>query len=269
MSFLDWLFSTAEHPRFENPVINGRWGTFHILTMIACAAIIVGLWLIVKKCKNKDKARKVIIITLASCILFFEIMMRIVHFTNFSSQMTTHRAIWILIPRPWCAVSCWALMISVLVNKKFFYNFASTTALLCSMLFFACPGVGFNNQYILFQNLYSIVTHSLLLIMSITLITLKFTDFRYKTIWKEAICIAVIYAYALINIFVLKLEPDPFYFMPNGDIQAGILKISYGLYLFLYIAFLLIYFNVFYLINDRHNVKKLFKRNKTALETNQ
>ena len=268
MSFNDWLFSTAECPRFENPGVNGRWGLLHIITMLLCAAFIVGFWLIVKKCKNKEKARKAIIISLVSLILFFEIMIRVVHFTNFSSlgTLTFERALWILIPRPWCAVSCWALMISVIVNKKFFYNFASMSALLCSVLFFICPGVGFNNKYILFQNVYSIVTHALLLVTSVTLITLKFTDFRYKTIWKELICFLVIYLYSFIIVFALKLEADPFYYMPNGDIQAGILHISYGLYLFLYILFITIYINLFYLINDRQNVKKFFNKNKQAIE---
>lgn len=268
MTFLDWLFSTAEHPLFENPAKNGRWGLLHILTMLICVALIVGFWLIVKKCKNKDKARKIIIGVLAGLILLFEIVMKSVNFHNFAKagQLSVWRAFWILIPRPWCAVSCWALMISVLVNKKFFYNFASMSALLCAILFFACPGVGFNNEIILFQNLYSIVTHALLLTMSITLITLKFTDFRYKTIWKELICFAVIYAWAFIEVFVLKFERDPFYFMPEGDIQAGIFKISYGLYLVIYIAFITLYINTFYLINDRQNVKKLFSKNKQAIE---
>ena len=264
MTFEDWLFSTVEHPRFYNPVINGRWGLLHILTLAICAVVIVGFWLIVKKCKNKDKARKIIISILAGLILLFEIVMKSVNFHNFAEagQLTIWRAFWILIPRPWCAVSCWSLMISVLVKKKFFYNFASMSALLCAILFFACPGVGFNNEIILFQNLYSIVTHALLLVTSITLITLKFTDFKYKTIWKELICFAVIYIWAIIQVFVLKFETDPFYFMPNGDIQAGILNISYGLYLAIYIAFITLYINIFYLINDRQNVKKLFIKNR-------
>ena len=267
MTFLDWLFSTDTHPRFENPVINGRWGLLHILTMLICAALIVGFWLIVKKCKNKDKARKIIIGVLAGLILLFEIVMKTVNFYNFAKagQLNVWRAFWILIPRPWCAVSCWALMISVLVNKKFFYNFASMSALLCAALFFACPGVGFNNEIILFQNLYSIVTHALLLTMSITLITLKFTDFRYKTIWKELSCFVVIYIWAIIEIFVLHFERDPFYFMPDGDIQAGIFKISYVLYIVIYVVFIALYINTFYLINDRQNVKKLFAKNRKSL----
>ena len=266
MTFSDWLFSTAENPRFENPGVNGRWGLFHILTMLACVAAIIGFWLIVKKSKNKDKARKTIIIVLVSLILFFEVMMRIVHFVGFSSELSFWRALWILIPRPWCAISCWTIMISVLVNKKFFYNFASISALLCSAIFFVCPGVGFNNKIILFQNLYSIATHALLLVTSITMIVLKFTDFKYKGIWKEIVCFAAIFVYSFIIIFALKLESDPMYFMPNGDIQAGIFGIPYGLYMVVYVAFMLLYFNTFYLIGDRKNIREKFKKNKKISE---
>ena len=210
-------------------------------------------------------------IVLASLILFFELTKRFVSGRNaiVGGRLTFLEAVSILLPRPWCAISCWMIMISVLVNKKFFYNFASISALLCSLIFFACPGVGFNNKYILFDNLYSIVTHALLLTTSISMIVLKVTDFRYKGIWKEAICFVATFVYALIEIFVLKIEHDPLYFMPEGDIQADIFGISYGLYIVIYIAFLLLFINTFYLINDRQNVKKLFKRNKKSVEANQ
>ena len=168
--------------------------------------------------------------------------------------------LWIIMPKPWCAISCWALMFSVLIKKKFFYNYASLSALLCSVIFFSYPGVGFNNEYILFDNVYSIVTHALLLTMSITLITLKFTDFKYKDFWKFAVCFGVTFVYGLIEIYLLKLVADPMYFMPNGDIQAGILKISYGLYLFLYIFLIVVYTNAFYLVQDKQTVKNFFKK---------
>lgn len=255
MTFYEWLFSMGEKPLIDNPVINGRWGLFHILTLVFCVCAIVGLYFIVRYSKNKEKARKIIIIVLASLILFFEVMMRVVRFHNYYNELTFRQAMWILLPRPWCAISCWALMISVLVDKKFFYNYASLSALLCAIMFFACPGVGFNNQIILFENLYSIVTHALLLIMSVSLITLKFADFRYKGIWKEAICFVVTVLYSLVMIYV-GFERDPMYFMPNGDIQAGILGISYGLYLPLYILFVLLYINAFYLVTERKTIKE-------------
>ena len=60
----------------------------------------------------------------------------------------------------------------------------------------------------------------------------------------------------LITIYVLKIENDPLYFMPNGDIQ-DILSVTYPIYLAIYITFMTIYINLFYLIGDR---KTVFKR---------
>ena len=151
------------------------------------------------------------------------------------------------------------------VKKTFFYNFASLSGLLCAVIFFAYPGVGYNNEIILFENLYSIVTHALLLTMSVTLIVLKVTDFKYKHMGKLAICFMLTYVYGLVQIFLLKTQEDPMYFMPNGDIQADILKISYGLYLFLYIMLIVAFVNVFHVIGDKATVKAFFKRrNKKA-----
>ena len=52
--------------------------------------------------------------------------------------------------------------------------------------------------------------------------------------------------------------PEPMYFMPDGDIQADILKIPYALYLAGYIFLIVVYVNAFYLISDRKNVKQYF-----------
>ena len=128
------------------------------------------------------------------------------------------------------------------------------------MIFFSYPGVGFNNKYILFDNLYSICTHALLLTTAITMIVLRFTEFKYREIWKLGICFLLTFVYGLVQIYFLKTITDPMYFMPNGDIQAGILHISHGLYLFLYITFLLVYINAFYLVEDRKNVKEFICR---------
>ena len=149
------------------------------------------------------------------------------------------------------------------MKKPFFYNFASLSALLCSVVFFVYPGVGFNNEHLLFMNWYSILTHALLLTTSITLITLGFTSFKYREIWKVAVCFALVFAYAFLEIFVLKVEEDPMYFMPDGDIQADILRISYGLYLFAYIAVIVIYINTAYMLDDKAAVRNFFRRLKS------
>jgi phosphoglycerol transferase MdoB-like AlkP superfamily enzyme len=43
MTFKEWLFSMAEKPLIDNPVINGRWGLLHIITMIICVAVILAI----------------------------------------------------------------------------------------------------------------------------------------------------------------------------------------------------------------------------------
>lgn len=264
MSFTEWLFGGI-----DNPYVNGRWGLFHILTLVTCVACILAFYFVVKKASNPQKARNCILYTLAGLIAFFEVMIRFVYLMKLyyfhQPQMDGMDVLRILIPRPWCAISCWLLIACPFVKKAFFYNFASISAMLCSLVFFAYPGVGYNNQYILFENLYSIVTHALLLTTSITLVVLRFTEFKYRNIWKVAVSFLLTYVYGLVQVFLLKTHADPMYFMPDGDIQADILNISYGLYLVLYTALIVVFVNAFYLIDDRKAVKAFFTRKKREL----
>ena len=251
MSFSDWIYSS-----YPNPGINGQWGLLHIIVLVLCIALIVAFALIFRK--RSLRTRRIVIWVLVGLILFFEIARRVINLIKLNGGGNFGDYLYCLLPRPWCAIACWSLIIATIFNKKFLYNFASMTALLCALIFFAYPGVGFNNQYILFENLYSIATHSLLLVASITLITLKFTKFEYKTIWKEGICLAVILAYVFLEIYGLKIESDPMYFMPGNDVME-ILGVNYPVYLVIYIVYIIIYFNIFYLIDDRKNV---FQRRK-------
>lgn len=252
MSFLDWIYSRNGE---NNPPISGQWELPHILTLLGCIALIITLTLIFRK--RSEKARKTVIWTLVFLIFAFEISRRVINFCK-EGPLSFTRAMYILLPRPWCAIACWSLIISVFINKKFFYNFSAMTALLTSIVFFSWPSVGFNRKIILFENLYSISTHSLLLITSICLITLKFTKFEYKTIWKEAILLVGVFIYSFLEIWALKIETDPLYYMNGNDIMK-ILGVSYPAYLVLYILVLFVYFNMFYLIDDRKNI---FKKNK-------
>ncbi len=247
MTFSQWLFGGIDNPAQAN-----QWGALHIATLVVCITLILGFYFTVKRAKNKDRARKIIICSLAGVILFFEIMIRFVYCVKLyhfnMPEMAGLNLFWIMIPKPWCAISCWALVACVFVKKPFFYNFAAQSALICSFIFFCYPGVGYNNVYMLFENWYSILTHALQLIMSITLIELKYTDFKYKNFPKTAICFVVIFVYAFLEVFVLKVHADPMYFMPGGDIQANILKIDYGWYLVGYVALIITYLNAPYLI---------------------
>jgi hypothetical protein len=245
MTLYDWIFSN--YP--ENSEIDGRWGALHIAVLSACIASIV---LIAIFARRSEKARRYTIISLAGAIAFLELARRVINISRGNIANITDFLITVL-PRPWCAISCWLLIASLFVNKKFFYNFTSMSGIICAAIFFAYPSVGFNHKYILFENVYSIATHSLLLVFSVSLITLGLTDFRLKVqgerlgVIKEAIMLVTMFIYAFVEIFVLKIEKDPLCFMPGNDVQ-DVLGVDYPLYLVLYTAFLAVYFSAFYLL---------------------
>lgn len=236
MSFKDWLFTNYPGATKVQP-----WGIMHILTLVGCIALIVVLALIFRK--KDDRARRIVLWVLVGLILLFEIARRCINFAKMSDYNFTS-IMHLLLPRPWCAISCWALIISAIVNKKSFYNFACISSLLCAIIFFAYPGVGFKSPYLGFDDLYSIVTHCLLLITSISLITLKFTDFKYKEFWKVVVLYGLTLAYSFLEIYVLKIENDPMYFMPGNDVQE-IVGLSNQVYILVYAIFTIIYFNLF------------------------
>ena len=261
MTFKEWFFggNSAINPEFSNPRVEMQWKLPHILVLLSCIALIVGIAFLFRK-KN-EKARKIVLWVMVGIILLFEITRRVKNVIAMciTDSVTFNKLLHDLLPRPWCAISCWSLIIAAIFKKKCLYNISSIMALLCAVIFFAYPGAGFNNVYIYeFENLYSIITHSMLLVTSISLITLKFADFKYKNMWKELICLAVIYIYACLEIWVLKIEGDPLYFMPGGDIQ-DILGVGNAVYVIIYIIFLTFFVNMFYLIGDR---KRVFRKRK-------
>lgn len=251
MTFLNWLLSD-----YPNPKISGQWGIWHILVLVLSIATIVTLALVFRK--RSDKTRNIVLWVLVGLILFFEITRRIINLVK-TTEFTFNGVLHTLLPRPWCAIACWSIIIATIFRKQYMFNFASFSALLCAVIYFVYPGAGFNNKYFLFENIYSISTHALLLITSITLITLKFTDFRFKNIWKDLICLAVIVAYAFLEIYVLHISDDPLYFMPGNDVHE-ILGVPYGAFLPIYIVFVAIWICTFYLINDFKTVKVWFNK---------
>lgn len=249
MDLKDWIFSV--YP--PNSEINGAWGTLHILTLAFCILTIVALAFLFRN--KEEKTRRAVIIVIAGIILLFEISRRVINFTK-HTDIDSDAFLYFLLPRPWCAISCWFMMASVVANKKFLYNYASASALLCALIFFAYPMAGFNNKYLLFENVYSIMTHACLLVGSITMITLRFIDFEYKGAWKELICLLATYLYATVET-LCGIEGDPLYFMPGNDAQDILgMNNAYGVYLALYIAFIAVYFSAFYVTKWLSNRRK-------------
>lgn len=244
MTFHDWLFSI--YP--PDAVINGRWGTLHICVILLCIAIIGLIALL----RNKDEAvRTRVVQFLAIAIAILELTRRVINLSK-GGPYDLESLLYILLPRPWCAISCWLTMVTALTRKKILYNFSAMNNLLCALVFFAYPSVGFNHSVILFENFYSIATHSLLLISSVSMMTLKLTDFRYEKqeLVKTGALLCGVFGYAS-ALILLKIEKDPLYFMPGNEVQA-FLGVEYPVFLIIYTVFLFVYFNTFYLVQNRH-----------------
>ncbi len=264
----------------ENPSVSNQWGALHITVLLICIAACVVTYFLRKR---SITLRVTIIRALAGCLLAFELTRRTVGLIQMSLggadmsffALLKNDSFWYhILPRPWCAISVWLVIIAAIVNKKVTYNIASMNAIICVIIFFAYPSAGFNNEIMQFENVYSISTHALLFISAISMITMGLTEFKYirtkwynSAIW-ELVTILLVFGYAFLQIFVLKIQDnaDPLYFMPTGalgyypanEVQA-ILGVSNALYLVLYIGFLVFYFNLFFLIQlwvDKARAKK-------------
>ena len=251
MTLKDWIYGTG----FDNPKVNGEWGPLHIITLIICIALIVSISILFKK--KDDKTKRKILLIIAGILFFFEVVRRIINATN-PITFTKYNWLWVLLPRPGCAISVWLVMLAPVIHKKWFYNFSSLVSMLCAVIFFAYPGAGFNNKYILFENLYSIVTHSLFFVGSFLIVTLRLATFDYRGVKNELISLGVLVGYSLLEMFVLPknstgapLEADPFYTLPGNEVQEIVGINSYALYIILYILFIALYSGAFYFFNRK------------------
>ena len=262
MTFKQWLYGTG----LNNPSIEGQWKTLHIVTLVICILLIVGLSFLFKN--KSEKARRNLLLIISAILIFFEVTRRIVNITN-PVTFEKYNLLWVLLPRPGCAISVWLVMFAPIINKKWFYNISSMISILCAIVFFAYPGAGFLNKYIIFENLYSIVTHSLFFVGCFLIVTLRLADFNYKKISKESIFLLGIVLYSLLEMFVLTkntkgdpLEADPFYVLANNEIQEMIGISSHSLYMILYFSFIFVYFSAFYLVkslSDKKHKKVAYK----------
>ncbi len=254
MTFLDWLYS--HYP--ENSACNGRYGLLHISVMVGMVLFSLLIYFLFRK--SSIKCRENVIKVLAVLVLIFEISRRVINISRGINDFDT--LLYVLLPRPWCAISCWFLIFTAFLKKTSLYNFTSANALLCALIFFSYPAVGFNDRYILFENVYSIGTHTLLFVSAVSTISLGLTNFeiKKKTIMPFIIMLLSVFAYAFIEIFLLNVEPDPLYFMSGNDVQS-FFGVNYGAYLIIYVLFLAFYFSLFYIVQYFANK---FKNKKAA-----
>ena len=248
MTFVEWFLG-----KIDNPTLNNQWGALHITVLVSCIVATILIGCIFRR--TSIKTRKIVLYSLVSFLILFEVTRRIKNLINMT-EFTWNEFMYIMLPRPWCAISSFSIIFSTFSKSINYKNFASIISLLCALVFFAYPEAGFNSTYITFEQLYSICTHSLLLVVSISMITLKFTKFDYRTIWKELIFFALVYIYAFLEIYVLDIASDPLYFMPNNDVQ-DVLGMNFGLYMITYITFITLFISSFYVITHLASKKKV------------
>lgn len=203
------------------------------------------------------RCKRAVLFTYAAVILFFEIARRLVNLYKLES-CDSFSLMHTLLPRPGCTISCWLIIISAVVNKRAVYNVTAIIAVLCGFAFFVHPGAGFNNEYMLFENVYAIITHSLLFTASVCCLTYGFTKFTLRGIWKDLLLLGVISGYVYWEICISGIEHDPFYFMPGSEIQTT-LGLSYDAFICGYIAIVMFYVSLFYLIQRRTDNKRILK----------
>lgn len=249
MTFRQWIFSI----RPESDVYNGQWKFPHIITLCICLAIIVTLALVFRK--KSSRTREAVVKPLAILVLIFEVALRAINFAK-GSAVDVVSVLLLILPSTWSAIACWVLVIAAVINKKSLWNFSAINGLLCSALFFVYPTVGFVHKTIVFTDFYLIATHALLLIASVSILTLRLGDLRYKRetfidgFLKELIAFGCVLVYVAALTVVLKAlgrEIDPMYFRANNALQT-MLGLRYAVYLALYFVGLCIWINAFYLI---------------------
>lgn len=250
MKFLDWFHSN--YANVSSEPIKGQWGLLHITVLVLVIAFIVASSILLK---SKDrKTKRIVLWVMVGILLIFGIARRIANFTK-NGFGGVQDVLHTLLPRPGCAISCWLIIISVIADKKFLYNITVILGMISAVIFFAYPGVGFNHSILLFENIYSIVTHAVILSACVCFITYGFAKFEYENIWKDGICFLCVALYVVIEMFVLKIEPDPFYFMAGNDVEE-ILGMAHNLYVVLYVIFMAVYINAYYLISKFCKKKK-------------
>ena len=248
MSFSDW-WTNNNNPSL--PKSEYLFGTRHIIMLVIAIVSAVGLSIIFFR-KNY-RAKRILLIVLASVLLFFEITSRVVNII-IEETYSLQRIFEILMPLHICSVAVWVVIIGVFSKNKVLLNFAAIIGLIATVGFLGYPAVGINRTYISFTCLYSITAHVTGFVLAILLMTLGFTKFEFKDIWIPFVCMAIMFAWGALVDFVILPGADYMY-LRNDPLE---LNIGFP-YHILYAIFLSVYITIFYIV---YFIKEKIKKRK-------
>lgn len=252
MSFHDW-WTNENNPSI--PQNEYLFGARHIIML--CVAVFAVVVLSILFFKKSQRAKNILLTILVSVLLFFEITSRVVNLaicTDFSCQ----NILKILLPMHICSVAVVTLIISYFSKNKMLLNFSTVVGLLATFAFLVYPAVGINKTYISFTCLYSITSHVTGFVVACLLINLGYVKFKFKDIWKNYLCFAIMFGYGALLDFVI-LPGSDYMYLRNDPLELG-LNFPYHI---LYGAILIVYIFMFYLITfivEKIKLKRAFKK---------
>lgn len=249
MSFKDW-WTNENNPSLPKEVY--LYGTRHIvvlvLTLFACVFFSVIFF------KRNEKAKRILFLIFAYIFLFFEILTRIVNLI-IADNYTWQSVLKILLPMHFCSVMVWIFIFAIFSKKQWLVNFAVTGGLLATLAFLLYPSVGLNKTYMSFTCVYSTFTHMLGFVTAILLMTLGVAKFEFKRLWINYLCFIFLFGWGALLSYIIFPGSDYMY-VRNDPLELG-LNFPYQI---LYIAIIVVYILMFYLV--KWGIVKIRKNNR-------
>ncbi len=246
MSFSDW-WTNSNNPKLSKSEY--MWSFKHILMIAIAISITVLLSIIFYK--KSEKAKNILLKVLASILLFFEILSRIVNLIILDVY-SFQNIFKIIMPLHICSVAVWVLIIGIFTKKQILLNFTSIVAILATVAFLLQPAVGINRVYLSFTCLYSVTSHILGFVVSVLLITLKFAKFEFKKIYQIFLCFTVMFLWGVIVDFViLPGNTENYMYLMSDPLELNLSFPYHLLYIVILSAYISIYYLVYYLVNKK------------------
>ncbi|MDR1421710.1 MAG: YwaF family protein, partial [Coriobacteriales bacterium] len=156
------------------------WG---LLACIAVGALL--LWLLVGRCSERVRRRVLITISGVNFILFWVYKYWLSQDVSYM-QMYGIKGfeLWFELPLQLCNINIWLIPLALALKRRSLLAFCFFTGLLGPFMAIVSPAEGFTGDVLMLRNLGFYVTHGLLLIVSISLLTLGFFRPRARdAIW--------------------------------------------------------------------------------------
>lgn len=216
------------------------YGTRHIIVLALTFILTLAVYFIFRN--KSDKAKNILFKCFGFFFLFWEISTRIVNLI-IAEGLTFEKILEILLPMHICSVMVWIFIIAIFSKNQVLINFGAIGGILATIAFLLYPAVGLHQVYINFTNLYSITSHMVGFICSISLISLGKTKFEMKKIWQTYLCVALMFCWGAVVNFLIFPGSDYMY-MINDPLELG-LPFPYQI---LYAAIIGLYVLAFYLV---------------------